>query len=612
MAETSSTQFVVQHPFDTESIGDCILRACDGTEFKPSRAVLSLASPIFRDMFAMPPVADQGKTEIKLPVIPVEEDAETLQALLQMLYPIDPPPIASFSLAQKLVTACDKYFVSNSKLRLHLRDALNDDNFMTEDPLACYSVLWKLGWEPEAIKASRYTHTLELTESSVAKRLVEQSGDIEPLLQLWRMRDSRDGALDGLLSLVKVGSYVVCPQRSHAALSINLNDYGQRRAGLKEKLKLPYPDPYDVEDLLGFQLLPRANTCETCREGREARLQAIRAMVGVALEAYPQGIPGLLQQTPAANLPRSSPFNVMSSQSSTATNYIVKAPFDESSIGDCFLKSSDGASFKASRAILSIASPFFRDMFALPQPDSDTSHATPDLPTIPVEEDAEILQTLLTMLYPLDPPVIKSYEVATKLVRACDKYLISPLRLKSCLRDMLAPEAFDRDPLGAYALTWRLGLEEEAKTASRYTHKLNLRDPPVKRKIINQSGSFEALLALCDMRLQRWEQLHRIAKAVNLSGNMGCADHSHYKNASTSRSFEDSEASARRSLLEPYPEESCRVERIESFFGWTAGTGNKDCANCWMKRNLALRQNVSRLLEELKTYPQTILGIVQE
>lgn len=332
------------------------------------------------------------------------------------------------------------------------------------------------------------------------------------------------------------------------------------------------------------------------------------------LSRLPSLVQKLLQRTPTVNLlvPRSSPFSPMSSASFTATNYIVKAPFDVSSIGDCFLKSSDGASFKASRVILSIASPFFRDMFALPQPDNEASHATPDLPTIPVEEDAETLQTLLTMLYPLDPPVVKSYEVATKLIRACDKYLISSPRLKSCIRDMLAPEALGRDPLGAYALAWRLGLEEEAKTTSRYTHKLKLWDPLVKRNIINQSGSVEALLALWDMRLQREEQLDRIAKAVNLGGNMSCDSrsfgHDLFKSSSMSRSFEDTKASAKLSLLGPYPEESCRVERIESFFGWTAGTGGRDCANCRLKRDLALRQNVARVLEELKTYPQTIPG----
>ncbi|KAG8906225.1 hypothetical protein FRC00_012742 [Tulasnella sp. 408] len=147
-------------------------------------------------------------------------------------------------------------------------------------------------------------------------------------------------------------------------------------------------------------------------------------------------------------------------------------------------------------------------MFALPQPGGETSSLTSELPTIPVEEDAQTLQTFLTMLYPLDPPVVKSYGLAMKLIMSSD---------------MLAtPEALRRDPLGVYALAWRLGLEEEAKTASRYTHRIDLRNPAVKQALMTRSGSVEALLALWDMRLQREEQLDIIANAADLGGPMGC------------------------------------------------------------------------------------------
>ncbi|KAG9041275.1 hypothetical protein FS837_012474 [Tulasnella sp. UAMH 9824] len=522
MSDTSIPKFIVQHPFDAESDGDCILRTCDGAEFKASKAVLSLASSIFHDMFALPPVASEGKDQTEIPVVPIEEDAPTLQALLQMIYPIDPPQIASFPLVQRLVIACDKYFISTAKLQLHLRDALNDDHFFEEDPLACYAFFWKLGWEKQAIEASRYMHAFQLTENSIAKMLINKSGDVEALLQLSRS-----------------------------------STYRERHS-------------------------------QVFRHNRSLDLD----------------LPLIINR------------DYMSSQTLASTSYTVKAPFDASSIGDCFLRSSDGAHFKTSRVILSIASPFFRDMFALPQPGDEASSTTSELPTIPVEEDAQTLQTFLTMLYPLDPPVVRSYTVATKLVRACDKYLISPLRLKSCLRDILAtPEALKSDPLGVYALAWRLGLEEEAKTASRYTHRIDLRKPAVKQDLITRSGSVEALLALWDMRLRREEQLDRITNAVQLGGPMGC-DASrtysgrHHDNSSNARAFGDCKASAKLSLLEPYPEEACCVEKIESFFGWTAGTGERDCTNCKLKRDLELRQNASRVLEQLKIYPQTIAGWV--
>ncbi|KAG9023453.1 hypothetical protein FS837_005806, partial [Tulasnella sp. UAMH 9824] len=290
MVENSSAKFNVQHPFDAESAGDCILRACDGTEFKVSRLVLSLASTILHDMFALPPVASEPKDQTDVPMIPVEEDAPTLQALLQMIYPMDPPQITSLSLAQKLAVACDKYFISTAKLRLYLRDALNDDRVFKEDPLACYALSWRIGWEEGAIKASRYTHTFQLADSSIAKKLVEQAGDMEALLRLIRMRESREEGIDDLLSIVKNRSHYVCAAGGHGVLLVGLLDYPQRRLALKQRLKEAYTNTQDIENLLGFQVTQTYYSCETCMEGREAHLQAIRAKVRTALEAYPQAI----------------------------------------------------------------------------------------------------------------------------------------------------------------------------------------------------------------------------------------------------------------------------------------------------------------------------------
>ncbi|KIO30567.1 hypothetical protein M407DRAFT_41912, partial [Tulasnella calospora MUT 4182] len=61
---------------------DCILRTPDGTEFKVVKAILYLGSTIFRDMFDMPSGASADKDEANMPIIPVEEDPETMQALL--------------------------------------------------------------------------------------------------------------------------------------------------------------------------------------------------------------------------------------------------------------------------------------------------------------------------------------------------------------------------------------------------------------------------------------------------------------------------------------------------------------------------------------------------
>ncbi|KIO24823.1 hypothetical protein M407DRAFT_40701, partial [Tulasnella calospora MUT 4182] len=61
---------------------DCILQTPDGTEFKVVKAILYLGSTIFRDMFDIPQASNASENQADLPVVPVEEDSETMQTLL--------------------------------------------------------------------------------------------------------------------------------------------------------------------------------------------------------------------------------------------------------------------------------------------------------------------------------------------------------------------------------------------------------------------------------------------------------------------------------------------------------------------------------------------------
>ncbi|KAG8949858.1 hypothetical protein FRC04_008161 [Tulasnella sp. 424] len=199
MAHPTNSAFVVQPPFDSDSPGDCFLQSPEGTKFKAYKAILYAASPIFRDMFSIPSrPSDASQPETEVPIIPVEEDAETLQTMLQMLYPIDLPTIKSVSLAGKLVRAFDKYFISMTKLQYYLRSILNLDQVLEKDPLACFAISWKLGLEPEAVKASRYTHDANLSDMAVAEAIVSGSGDLAALVALWDLRYRREEmSMDG-------------------------------------------------------------------------------------------------------------------------------------------------------------------------------------------------------------------------------------------------------------------------------------------------------------------------------------------------------------------------------------------------------------------------------
>lgn len=285
-----TTKFVVSPPFDSESVGDCILRTSDGAEFKVVKAILYLGSTIFRDMFDMPPVTHADESEASLPVVPVEEDPETIQVLLQMLYPIEPPPISTLSLAKKLVTACDKYFVNPFKAQLYLKKILSDKQSLKEDPLGCYALSWRLGLEEEAIAASQYLHHVDISDGNVAKEILSRSGNVEALNRLWDLKFRREQGLDEILALANVDKDMACS--THPKATGTTEKYLARKEALRRSLMVPNPVCENAETLLGYKAGKGDKDCHNCADRRSFLLDIARLEVTNVLRRYPQTIQG--------------------------------------------------------------------------------------------------------------------------------------------------------------------------------------------------------------------------------------------------------------------------------------------------------------------------------
>jgi BTB/POZ domain len=72
------------------------------------------------------------------------------------------------------------------------------------------------------------------------------------------------------------------------------------------------------------------------------------------------------------------------------------------------IRSSDLVDFRVHKSVLAMASPFFKDLLSLPQPsDSETFDG---LPVVQLSEDSELLNSLVSILYPPHPVIPKSYE----------------------------------------------------------------------------------------------------------------------------------------------------------------------------------------------------------
>jgi BTB/POZ domain len=126
--------------------------------------------------------------------------------------------------------------------------------------------------------------------------------------------------------------------------------------------------------------------------------------------------------------------------------------------------------FKVHRNILSVASPFFRDMFSLPQ-----DPALGKVQTLPMPESRQTLEALLCFVYPLPDPDLTTLEEVKDMLAVTTKYEFDSVT--NALRHiLLSPTFLHTSPVRVYAIACRFELDEEAKIASRYTLNVNLLD----------------------------------------------------------------------------------------------------------------------------------------
>ena len=133
------------------------------------------------------------------------------------------------------------------------------------------------------------------------------------------------------------------------------------------------------------------------------------------------------------------------------------------------IRSSDLVNFRVHKSVLAVASPFFKDLLSLPQP-SDTE-SVDGLPVVQLSEDAELLNSLVSMLYPVRPVIPNSYDKVLYMLAACQKYEMVQVQLS--IRAEVDRGSFPA-PVGtevfrAYAIASAKGLIPETENAARLT-----------------------------------------------------------------------------------------------------------------------------------------------
>jgi hypothetical protein len=144
--------------------------------------------------------------------------------------------------------------------------------------------------------------------------------------------------------------------------------------------------------------------------------------------------------------------------------------YSEMPSADVILRSSDLVNFRVQRSVLVTSSPFFSDMFSLPQPSNEVAHD--ELPVVRVPESAEVLNSLISVLYPVPPEMPHSIDNILALLAATEKYdmgaVQSSIRAEVSRKKLLSPT----DSGGVfrmYAVACSNRLVPEMETAARLT-----------------------------------------------------------------------------------------------------------------------------------------------
>ena len=161
---------------------------------------------------------------------------------------------------------------------------------------------------------------------------------------------------------------------------------------------------------------------------------------------------------------------------------------------DIIIQSCDLVNFRVHKSALYLSSSFFGDMLSLPQP-SDKD-AVDELPVVRLSEDAEVLNSLLTMLYLIPSVMPISYDKSLMLLAASHKYDMVGIqsRIRAEIQSQEIPTPTGAATFRAYAIASRGELSSERETSARLTL-----DFPMTFEDLSDELPFFEGWALCDL-----------------------------------------------------------------------------------------------------------------
>ncbi|KIJ65528.1 hypothetical protein HYDPIDRAFT_27529 [Hydnomerulius pinastri MD-312] len=169
------------------------------------------------------------------------------------------------------------------------------------------------------------------------------------------------------------------------------------------------------------------------------------------------------------------------------------APFNRPN-ADVILRTADNVDFLFYKLLLSLASPFFANMFALPQPeplDNAADQTKYGLAVIPISETSNVIRKLLSFcspVYDTDVPALENLDIVMAVLDAADKYDMKRVG-KFVVKMITAPQFLEQEPMRVFAIACRYRAEAETNIAARYMLRFAVWEPAYVAELDFISGS---------------------------------------------------------------------------------------------------------------------------
>ncbi len=476
---------------------DIILRSRDSYHFRVPKISIINSSPVLGELIQRNPDSsdsDATNAEVSLPSVQLRESGEILHCLLTFVFLIIPRIPPTHEESMELLSVAQKYQMEI--VLVHVRGSIAHHYPPPTDlgpALRIYSLAQKYGLRPETLQTARTILNYPMTIENIDML------DIMPgasLYELWKYYERVRAILEWDLTEFRISG------ARGTMTSLRCEEYTSSRIpNWVDQYIVSIGKALNLFGLVEFNIAmarhistfknESKDTCkcasissQTIREFWVSLESVVnrsfeKASVFKYIELF--GILNLLQAESALVLVQEREDQKSQSKSTT----LPLEPFDIPD-ANLIVRSSDGVDFRVHKPVLAVSSPFFKDLLSLPQPSDGES--VDGLPMVQFPEDSELLDSLLSMTYPLRQVIPKSYDQVLYmpghvivrsnvyykvlyLLAACQKYEMasvqSIIRGKVNCGEFPAPKG--TESFAAYAIASNKGLIPEMENAARQT-----------------------------------------------------------------------------------------------------------------------------------------------